>query len=419
MKSRFFAMLGTATLAMLIPLTAAASLKKEGVWPTTDKTISLEFDGKPSDGLKELAKAAGWSLVVRDGATIDGKDVHVDVDDQPADVVLDALFSGGQDVVADRNGSLVTLRPSTGTPSNTAAPLAAPAVRGEDRNVFGGTLVVAKGETVHTVTVAGGSLRVEGTVTGDLVVAGGSATVVSGAHVFGNASALGGSLKIENDARVDGDVGVVGGSLTREEGAIIGGKVVDEDHPGDVKVNVHGSEVATSVVKSDEPRRSRFSTAAHTVGESMTKMALLFVFGCVLLSLLTNRMEKVQAAIASRPMHSFATGVVTSIVGGIGSVVLLVALCVSIIGIPVAIAAVLLGVFTLYAGIASVLTTIGAALVAHRSNNPYVHLLVGCTLFLALSLVPWVGGIVTFAVVMVAVGVLVTTRGGAKLATAR
>jgi hypothetical protein len=111
--------------------------------------------------------------------------------------------------------------------------------------------------------------------------------------------------------------------------------------------------------------------------------------------------------------------VVTSIVGGIGSVVLLVALCVSIIGIPVAIAAVLLGVFTLYAGIASVLTTIGAALVAHRSNNPYVHLLVGCTLFLALSLVPWVGGIVTFAVVMVAVGVLVTTRGGAKLATAR
>jgi hypothetical protein len=148
----------------------------------------------------------------------------------------------------------------------------------------------------------------------------------------------------------------------------------------------------------------------------MTKMALLFVFGCVLLSLLTTRMEKVQAEIASRPMHSFATGIVTSIVGGIGAIVLIVALCISVIGIPVAIATILFAVFALYAGIASVLATVGAGLVGHRSKNPHIHLLVGCGLFLVASLVPWIGGIVTFAVVMIAVGVLVTTRGGARLA---
>lgn len=421
MKSRSIALLAATAFAVLIPTTSAASLKKEGSWPEHDRTVSLEFDGKPSEGLKELAKEAEWSLIIRDGAALDGRHVHVDVDDQPADAVLDALFSG-QDVVAERNGSLVTLRPGGAglSPAAAAPPASAnePAIRGEDRNVFGGTLVVGRGETFHTVTVAGGTLRVEGTVTGDLVVAGGSATVASGAHVMGNATALGGSLKVEKDARVDGDVGVVGGVLTREDGAIIGGKVVDDDHPGDVKVDVHGKDVATSVVESSEPPRSRLSRAAHSVGESLTKMALLFVFGCVLLSLLTKRMEMAQAEIASRPMRSFATGVVASLVGGVGAVILIVALCVSVIGIPVAIATVLFAVFALYAGITSVLTTIGAAFVAHRSDNPHVHLLVGCLAFFFASLIPWIGSAVTFAVVMVAVGVLVTTRGGQKLANA-
>ena len=42
-----------------------------------------------------------------------------------------------------------------------------------------------KDEIVHTVTVTGGSAKIYGTVTGDLVVAGGSARVESGGRVVG------------------------------------------------------------------------------------------------------------------------------------------------------------------------------------------------------------------------------------------
>jgi hypothetical protein len=63
-----------------------------------------------------------------------------------------------------------------------------------------------------------------------------------------------------------------------------------------------------------------------------------------------------------------------------------------------------------YASIAAVLTMVGAAVSGHKSTNPYVHLLVGCVLFLLAGVVPYVGGLVTAAVVLIAIGTLVTTR---------
>lgn len=424
MKSpRLLPLLGALAVALTLPLSAGAALKKEGSWPTAEKRVSFDFDGKPSEGLQELAKEADWSLVVQDTTRVDGKHVHVDVTDQPADAVLEALFAG-QDVIAARNGSLVTLRaasgplpaaePAASTTAVVPASIPSPTTRGEDRNVFGGDLVIGKDETVHTVTLAGGSLRIEGTVTGDVIVAGGSGTIAGGAHVLGNATTLGGSLTIQKDARVDGHAGVIGGVLNREEGAIIGSA---DDHSGkvDIKINEHG--IATDGSDA-EPASSRFSRAAHEIGGSMTKMALLFVFGCVLLALLAPRMERAQAEVAARPMRSFAVGIVTSIFGGIASVVLIVALCITIIGIPVALGTVLFAVFALYGAIASVLTTVGAAFIGHRSKNPYVHLLAGCAIFLVASLIPWIGGMVTFAITMMAIGVLVTTRAGGKLAFA-
>ncbi|HVH43397.1 MAG TPA: hypothetical protein VM925_13680 [Labilithrix sp.] len=427
---RLVFMLRVALLAFIIPFTAGATVKKEGSWPTVDKKVSLEFDGKPSEGLKKLAKEADWSLVIKDGVGVEGSSIHVDVVNQPAELVLDALFSG-HDVVAHRNGTLVTLRPAgdSGTPkavgsvtppvadAKTPAPIAT--VRGEDRNVIGGSLVISRDEVVHTVTVAGGSVRVEGTVTGDLVIAGGSGTVASGGRVFGNATVFGGELEVENNGRIDGEVGVAGGELKREEGAIIGGRVVDKAHPGNVKVTVNDDGVKTGSTPADEPRRSGLSAAVHDFGQSMTKMALLFVLGCVLLALLTRRMEKVQAEVATRPMRSFAVGIVASLGGAIAGAILIVVLCITVIGIPVAIMGVLTLVLALYGAIASVLTTFGAAVLGHRSQNPYLHLLAGCFAFLVVSSIPWVGGLVTFAVTMIAAGVLVTTRVGGLLERAR
>ena len=415
------------TMVLALPLGADASVRREGAWPASDKKVSLEFEGKPSDGLKRLADEAGWSLVVSKGIEASEHDVKIAVEDQPADAVLEALFAES-DVVARRTGSLITITPGQGgaaaapttpptppsvaggTPSVPVVP-PVPTVRGEDRNVVGNSLVVEKGEVVHTVSVTGGSAKIYGTITGDLVVFGGSAKIENGARVVGNATVFGGSLKVERGARVDGDVGIVGGALKREEGAIIGGKIVNNstDHDdGNVKVSVHDGEVATQVEggRKRDSGRSRLSETAHSFGESITKMSLLFVFGCVLLALGTRKMETLRVEAAAHPMKSFAWG----IVGSFCALIALAALCITIVGIPFAALAALLGVFCVYASIAAVLTTAGAAVAGHKSKNPYVHLLVGCIGFLLLGVIPFVGGLVTLAVVMIAIGTLVSTR---------
>lgn len=422
------------TLVLAVPLVADAAVRREGAWPASDKKVSFDFDGKPSEGLKKLATEAGWSLVVSKGIEVSEHDVKIDVEDQPADAVLDALFAES-DVVARRSGTLITITPAHGgapsasasaadaVPTPPAAPSAAaaapsvpsvppvPTVRGEDRNVLGNSLVVEKGEVVHTVTVTGGSAKIYGIVTGDLVVAGGSARIENGGRVVGNATVFGGSLKVESGARVDGDVGIVGGALKREEGAIIGGKIVNNstDHDdGRVKVSVHDGDVSTSVEggRKGDSGRSRISEAVHSFGQSMTNMSLLFVFGCVLLALGTRKMETLRLEAAARPMKSFAWG----IVGSVCAIVALTAMCITIVGIPFAALAALLGIFCIYASIAAVLTTVGAAVAGHKSKNPYVHLLVGCIGLLLVGVVPYIGGLVTFGVVMIAIGTLVSTR---------
>ena len=431
------------TLALFIPLAAEAAVHKEGTWPASDKKVSFEFDGKPSDGLVKLAEEAGWSLVMSKGITVSEHDVKINVEDQPADAVLDALFAES-DVVARRNGTLITITAAPGSPAPGAAAPSVPAgvapptlpappappappagvdgvpaipavppvptVRGEDRNILGNSLVIGKDEIVHTVTVTGGSAKIYGTVTGDLVVAGGSARVEEGGRVVGNATVFGGSLKVVSGARVDGDVGIVGGALKREEGAIIGGKVVDSGHGqhGNVKVTMHDGEVSTEVEGGSKRTsgRGRLTEAAHSFGQSVTNMSLLFVFGCVLLALGTRKMEKLRIEAAARPMKAFAMG----IVGSFCALIALVAMCVTVVGIPFAVMLLLLGVFSVYASIAAVLTTVGAAVAGHKSTNPYVHLLVGCVLFLLAGIVPYVGGLVTAAVVLIAIGTLVTTR---------
>jgi hypothetical protein len=105
-------------------------------------------------------------------------------------------------------------------------------------------------------------------------------------------------------------------------------------------------------------------------------------------------------------MRTFALGVV----GTFAAAVLFVALCVVVVGIPFAIVGVLLFALGTGAGFCATLTTIGAALVRHRAQSPYLHLAVGTLLWLVVSAIPWVGELLTAAIVLIGIGTLVATR---------
>ena len=248
-------------------------------------------------------------------------------------------------------------------------------MRGADRVVNGDDAVVEKDEIVHDISVVGGDLTVRGTVTGNAVVTGGKMQVVKGAHIVGAAIAVGGELDVEDDARIDGQVGVVGGVLHRGHGAKVGSAMTVGDH--DSRPGV-----------------------LQAIGDALTRSALLFVFGAVLFALAGGRMDRLRAEGAAKPMRTFALG----IVGLIGAILIIVAMAVSVIGIPVAIFAIPLMVFAGYAGICAVLATAGKALLGHKTDSPYVHLLVGCALYLVLGAIPWIGGLISVAVIFLGIG---------------
>jgi hypothetical protein len=276
--------------------------------------------------------------------------------------------------------------------------------RGKDRTVMGGDVHIAHGEVARDITVFGGSVDIEGEATGDVTVFGGSVRVHEGARVRGDATVFGGSLTLDPGAHVDGDVNALGGEVVREPGSEVGGDVsvkggTDDDH----------GHTAVGIVGTGAPHAARgfFSRVGSSLMDSVRLAAVLFVIGTVLIALAGRRMDGLRAEVAARPMRSIALG----LLGSFASIIVFIALCVTVIGIPIALVAAIVGAFGVLGAMCAVLSVVGEGLLRHKTENPYVHLAVGCGLFVALSWIPWLGAVIVAAVVLAGIGVLFATRG--------
>jgi hypothetical protein len=400
---------GFATITVTATL-AAGRVQREGAWPDADKEVSLDVSGgSRAQALRALGDAAGWSLVIhaRQGDEGDAIDVHVK--EQPASRVLERLLDDG-DYVARREGSLVSIERAAAPPASRSGANGAngangakggPA-RGEDRTVMGGDVHIRKGETVGQVTVFGGNVDIAGEVAGDVTVFGGNVEVREGACVHGDASVFGGRLALANGSRIDGDVDAVGGAVERAPGAQVGGSVSTAGGAGDDDDDDDGPDDEAP----SGPMPGLWTKAIRHVAHGFRLGAVLFVMGTVLLAVAGSRMAALRREMASRPMHSIAVGVV----GGIAAAVVLVALCVTVIGVPIAIVALLVEILAVLGGMCAVVSVAGEGLLRHKTENPYVHLAVGCALVVGLASLPWVGDAVVALIVVAGTGVLVATR---------
>ena len=469
-KRTVLTLIAAATIASVSSL-ASATVRKDGTWPENEKPVSLDVSGvSRQEAVKELADAAGWSVVMPAAGSggvgaNGGEPVDIHVKNQPASKVLDLILSEGS-FVAKRDGTLISITregsttregsstrdgAKDGTPAAASdahdshahaqgipvppvppvppmapippippVPPVPPASmstdsdsggykhgrRGDDRVVTGGHVTIEKDEAVGDVTVLGGSLDVLGEVEGDLAVFGGNVHVHEGGHVHGDAAVIGGTLNVDDGASIDGDVGLVGGNLKKGDHAHIGGQARDDK--GNIKVNVDLSDPDKSDRDdgADGNVKVHASHALREVGSAITMSAFLFIFGSIFLALGSQRMDMLKAEAAARPMKSFALGVVGTIV----AIVAFMVLCITLIGIPVALVGVLIGAVALYAGITATLTTAGHAVLGHKTKNPYIHLAAGCAMLLVLGALPHIGTFVWAAVIFVGIGTLVATR---------
>jgi len=252
-------------------------------------------------------------------------------------------------------------------------------------------------------------------IEGDVVSFGGDVEVRG--HVTGNVSAMGGDLRLTSTARVDGDVVCVGGTLREEAGSSVRGQRVTAPRtPGSRFLFPMLAVVGTGV-----------QILVHLVG-----MLIMLGLAWVFVKLAPERTRSALDTIEQEPGPSFIIGLLlwALIIPSVIALALVIALlCITIIGIPLAAA-----VGVAYVGF-FLIAAVWGAVVGHgilgRRLYPRfrpgpatllqavvwgtigLHALrIGADLLHVVPLFGFVGGLLTFMFVVLAIG-LATIGAGA------
>lgn len=367
-----------ATLVLVAPGTAKSEVVRRGEWPAEEK-VTLSFDATPRrEAVQRLAAVAGWSLIAEG---LNDAPVSVDVRDQSADKVLTLLLAGG-DFVVERDGSLVSVHPEAAeedaaTPRVLQTPSGKP---GEDLMITE-TGLVGKDQVVRDLFVVGSAV-VEGTVTGSVVVFGGKAKLIRGAHVSKDVIAFGGSIEIEDGVDVGGDVAALFGTMRRGDGP--------------------NKQCVTCVDEAPDPKQEFFGK----LFSHLTSAVIIWLLGAIMLATATSRVNLLREEIERRPLRSLGVGILT-----LGAALLvIVTLVFTLLGIPLAVLSAVTGVAATYLAFTALPLAVGRRLAHKRSANPYVHLAVGCGVLFVVLCIPVAGPLASVAGAFIALGALSATR---------
>jgi hypothetical protein len=193
-------------------------------------------------------------------------------------------------------------------------------------------------------------------VVGDVMAVGGDITVDG--HVEGDVVAMGGDVYVNNGGKVDGDVVCMGGELHEQDGAVIGGqRVTASRHSRHVRGMRH------MVNDEGEP--------GGGIGGSIVWLIITLGVGWAFAGLAPGRTGRSLEVLKREPGTSFVTGILAAMltVPSIVALCMLVALlCITIIGIPLAIGA-LFGYFAFLGVLWMWGFVIGAAAIGERLTS--------------------------------------------------
>jgi hypothetical protein len=266
--------------------------------------------------------------------------------------------------------------------------------RAESRVRLGGSVVIGEDEIIDGDVVAiGGSVTVDGQVTGNVV-------------------AIGGAVNLGSRADIAQDVVVVGGSLHRAEGARIGGRV---NEIGAGTIDLSGLRLRGLPFRGWRGGRSFGSLFALT--STITRFVVLSVLVSVVMFLGRDYVERVGARAAQEPIKAGLVGVILQLLFVPLLIVTIVALVVTIVGIP------LLALIPFAFLALAVVLLVGFSAVAHdlgrfvttrfgrSTQSPYATAIVGIVVLfspiLLGRLVGLAGGVLfPFALALLGVGFL-------------
>ncbi len=275
-----------------------------------------------------------------------------------------------------------------------------------DKFILGDTFRLKYGETLNgNLVVVGGTVNIEkgAQVNGDIVLTGGTINITG--SVKGDIVAIGGAVSLDDTAIVDGDISAVGASIKRSDGAQISGQITEQG-PLQLDLNQGGQNIP---VKNTPSMLEKILAIAF---ESLAMAALAVVLGLIF----PNQIKRVAQTLNNEFWVSGGVGIITII----GAPIVLVIMTITIILIPVMI-------FSL---LAIALTSIYGWVVAgfdagewfsklFKVNWPVavssgIGVLVLSLVVGLITLIPCVGWIIAFLILVFTLGAIVISRFGSN-----
>jgi hypothetical protein len=220
---------------------------------------------------------------------------------------------------------------------------------------FGEHIVIEEGELVEGDVVAiGGSIEVRGKVTGDVV-------------------SVGGSLNVASTGMIDGDAVSVGGTVNEEEGSEVSGDVVSISGP-----------FPNFIFGLPNGHFPSFGFRFFGLSMSFVKSLIVILLVWLIVVLFTDRIKVTTRKISDSPLASFGMGLLVFILMPVAVVLL----CITLIGIPVAILLPLaVGILGLF-GYAAVGLALGSKIVGQEAptGTPVKGALIGVLILEAIPL---------------------------------
>lgn len=307
--------------------------------------------------------------------------------------------------------------------------LAAASVAAQDISIdgkvrFGGSVDVTEA-TTGTLTAAGGTVTVEAPVAGSLRAAGGKIEITNGGAIAGDAMLAGGHVTVSGpiqgnlhvgggqvivDGPVSGNAFIGAGSLTLGPNARIEGKL--KFRGGELKQDP--AAVVVGGVTHSERGTHRHEHEELTLGERFTHgwvwSAGLVILAAILAGALPGPSAKFAEELVERPWHTPLIGFLALTAIPIAAVLVMI----TIIGIPVGILTLVLYAALLMLGYVWLAVVLGGLMLdrfsAATARETAWRVGAAALAMIVLTLlvrVPFLGGVVKFAALIVGVGMIV------------
>lgn len=294
-----------------------------------------------------------------------------------------------------------------------------------DLIVAGGDVTIS-GAVTQDARIAGGNVTVSGSIKRNATVAGGDVHVTESAHVARNLIAGAANLMVAGS--IDGDVRVGAGNVTLSND--IGGALMvaaaairltsrasvgknftywsDKDASIDEEAAVFGPVTRHPIPEAFKGKDVKRGVAGMKLVAGMVSFASTLMLGLLLLHVYPIFTPRVASVIQEQPWVVFGMG--GALLFGVP---LLILLCmVSVLGTPIGLMLAAMYLVTLYLGRVFVMLWLGQRLLrlVSGSSSPAWAFVTGLVVYFTVSVVPFVGGLITLATLALGLGALLITK---------